>query len=191
MAPGENVEVEAGDSHDGVVSVLLPRHSELGEFVPYVGEVVIRGVHVAQKRRGGGEEGDVLDIWVVFGGVCDEVVDVVAALPPADGEATAEVGDEHTDEGVGDEVVGDAAVTGVVGGEHDLVLFEALDVGWMGWGVDGLAYPEKTEERGRGYVPSRAEGDEKDGEESGISNSFFCVLEVSAVVKAFILNPLV
>ena len=122
MIPGEDVEVEAGDAHDGVVGVFLPRNSKLGELVPEVREIVIGGVHVAQEGRGSSEEGDVLDVGVVLGGVCNKVVDIVAAFPPADGEAAAEVGDEHADECVGDKVVGDAAVTGVVGGEHDLVL---------------------------------------------------------------------
>ena len=62
----------------------------------------------------------------MLGGIGDEVVDVVGGFPPADREAAAEVSDEHADEGVGDEIVGDAAVAGVVGSEHDLVLF---------WGV--------------------------------------------------------
>ena len=58
----------------------------------------------------------------MLGVVGDEVVDVVATLPPADGETAAEVGDEHADEGVGDEVVGDASMASVVRCEHDLVL---------------------------------------------------------------------
>ena len=42
---------------------------------------------------GDGEEGHVFDVRVVFGGVCDDVVDVVVALPPAEAEAAEEVGD--------------------------------------------------------------------------------------------------
>jgi len=116
---------------------------EGGEFVKEVGEVVVGGVQGAEEGRRGGEEGDVLDVRVVFGMVGDEVVDVVAAFPPANGEAAAEVGDEDADEGVGDKVMGDASVAGVVRGEHDLML---LGVRWIGsdrrW-----ALPKKSQER--------------------------------------------
>ena len=84
MAPGEHVEVEASDAHDGVVGVGLVRDGESGELVEEVGEVVVRGVEVAEEGGGGGEEGDILDVGVVLWVVCDEVVDVVAAFPPAD-----------------------------------------------------------------------------------------------------------
>lgn len=70
---------------------------------------------------GDGDEGHVFDIWVVFGGVGDDVVDVVVAFPPAKGEATEEVGDEDADDGVEREGVRDAHVAGVVGGEDELV----------------------------------------------------------------------
>ena len=61
------------------------------------------------------------DVRVVFGGVGDDVVDVVVAFPPADAEAADEVGDEDADAGVDVEVVRDAHVAGVVGGEDELV----------------------------------------------------------------------
>lgn len=122
VQPGEEVEVEAGDGHDGVVGVGLVADGEVGEGVPDVGEVVVGGVEGLEEGGGGGEEGDVLDVGVVFGVVGYEVVDVVAGLPPADAQAAAEVGDEHADQGVGDEVVGYASMAGIVGGEHDLVL---------------------------------------------------------------------
>jgi len=117
---------------------------EGGEFVKEVGEVVVGGVQGAEERRRGGEEGDVLDVRVVFGMVGDEVVDVVAAFPPANGEAAAEVGDEDADEGVGDKVVGDASVAGVVRGEHDLML---LSIRWIGSEMGSIALPRKSQER--------------------------------------------
>ena len=52
----------------------------------------------------------------------NQVVDVVAALPPADGQAAAEIGDEHANQGVHHEIMRDGEVAGVVCGEHDLVL---------------------------------------------------------------------
>ncbi len=145
MAPGKDVEIEAGDAHYRVVGVGLVGDGEGGELVEEVGEVVVGGVEGAQEGGRGGEERDVLDVWVVLGVVGDEVVDVVAAFPPADGEAAAEVGDEDTDEGVGNEVVGDASVAGVVGREHDLML---LGVRWkMEYQFDSL--PRTSQERQR------------------------------------------
>ena len=51
-----------------------------------------------------------------------EMMDVVATLPPADGETAAEVCNEHADQGIDDEIMGDASMTCIVGSEHDLVL---------------------------------------------------------------------
>ena len=59
---------------------------------------------------------------IAYGLVRHEMVDVVATLPPANRQAAAEVCNEHADQGVGDEIMGDAAMTGIVGGEHDLML---------------------------------------------------------------------
>jgi len=85
-----------------------------------------------------------------YGVVGHEVVHVMTALPPADRQATAEVGDEHADQGVGDEVMGDAHVAGIVRGEHDLV-------------------PEQAEEDGGGHVPFAPQGDDEQGEEQRIA----------------------
>lgn len=52
----------------------------------------------------------------------NEVVDVVAALPPANGQAAAEVGDKHADERVDDKDLGNGSMTGIMGCEHDLML---------------------------------------------------------------------
>ena len=66
MVGGEDVEVEAGDGHDGVVGEALVGDEEGGDRVPGVGEVVVGGGEGFEEGRGGGEEGDVLDVWVVF-----------------------------------------------------------------------------------------------------------------------------
>ncbi len=163
---------------------------EGGEFVKEVGEVVVGGVQGAEEGRRGGEEGDVLDVRVVFGMVGDEVVDVVAAFPPANGEAAAEVGDEDADEGVGDKVVGDASVAGVVRSEHDLMLLSVRWIGsdrrWVRW-----PYPEKAKKGCGSHVPSRTKGDEEYREQRGISGCFFCILSIPAVVEAFVLDSFV
>lgn len=80
----------------------------------------------------------------MLGVVGDEVVDVVAAFPPADGEAAAKVGDEDANEGVGDEVMGDAPMAGVVGGEHDLML---LIIRWIGSETGLVGLPRISLER--------------------------------------------
>lgn len=50
-----------------------------------------------------------------------EVMHIVTALPPANGEPGAEVSDEDTNQRVDDEVVGDASVSCIVGSKHDLM----------------------------------------------------------------------
>ena len=66
VQPREEVQVEARDAHDGVVGVLLEGDEEVGDGVPGEGEVVVGGVDAAEEGGGGGEEGDVLDVGVVF-----------------------------------------------------------------------------------------------------------------------------
>lgn len=56
--------------------------------------------------------------------VCDEMVYVVTTLPPAHREATTKVRNEHSDQCVYYEVMGDSLVPGIVSGEHDLVLIQ-------------------------------------------------------------------
>lgn len=46
--------------------------------------------------------------------VCDQMVNVVAALPPTDGETTAEVGNEHANQGVSYKVGGDGKMASIV-----------------------------------------------------------------------------
>ena len=54
--------------------------------------------------------------------VRDQMVDIVRALPPADGQSTAEVGDKCTYEGVDDKVPCDPSMTCIMCYEHDLLL---------------------------------------------------------------------
>ena len=123
MAPGEEVEIEPREGHDGVVRVLLVREEDLARRVPGELKVLVESGDDAFDVGGrGGEEGRVLDVRVVLGHVGDEVVHVVGRLPPADGEAAAEIRDEGADQSVDYEVARYAAVAGVVRGEHDLLL---------------------------------------------------------------------
>ena len=104
--------------------------------------------------------------------VGDEVVDVVAALPPSDGQATAKVGDEHAEQRVHDEVLGDGTMAGIVRGEHDLVLECSVSRRVYVWVYDtssvrrgraATTYPEKAQGDGRGKVPAIAQGDNEEG----------------------------
>ena len=52
----------------------------------------------------------------------DKVMNVMTALPPSNRETAAKVGDEHADQCVGDEVVGDTQMPCIMGREHDLML---------------------------------------------------------------------
>ena len=50
------------------------------------------------------------------------MVDVVAALPPSDRKAAAEICNKHANEGVDDKDLRNGSVACVVGGKHDLML---------------------------------------------------------------------
>jgi hypothetical protein len=76
----------------------------------------------------------------------DQVVHVVAALPPSDGEATAKVGNEDADQGVDDKVLGDGAVTCVVGAEHDLMLGKLVLANELMAKEEASTYPEDAQE---------------------------------------------
>ena len=67
MQPGQQVEVEAGDAHDGVVGVFLVGDEEVGGGVPGEDEaIVVGGDDGAEEFGRGGEEWDVLDVGVMF-----------------------------------------------------------------------------------------------------------------------------
>jgi hypothetical protein len=66
-APGEDVEVEAGEGHDGVVGVFLHCDGDGCYGVPDEFEAAVVGrFHGFEHCWGGCEERDVLDIRVVF-----------------------------------------------------------------------------------------------------------------------------
>ena len=132
--------------------MLIPQH-KLRHRVKGHDAVVVGASQALEEGRGDGEEGHVLDVRVVGGGVGDEVVDVVVALPPAAGEAAEEIGDQDADAAVGVEVVGYAHVAGVVHGEDELV-------------------PEQTEEDGRESEVVRAEEVEGEEGEGRVSSQF-------------------
>lgn len=101
VQPREEVEIEARNTHDGVVGVFLELDGDLASAVPGEVKVVVGGADGLEEHGGVGEEGDVLDIWIVnltyviSGGVLsgglmgayrvvrNQVVDIMAALPPS------------------------------------------------------------------------------------------------------------
>ena len=113
-----------------------------------------------------------MNVGVVFGHVGDEMVNVVAGLPPADAEAAAKVCNEGTDKCVCDKVASDSTVAGVVCCEHDLL-------------------PEKTKEDGRSHVPLDVEETAKSSEKKTVSDRLFGILGVATLVQAFVLELLV
>lgn len=104
--------------------------------------------------------------------VRDEMVHVVTALPPANGQTAAQIADEDANERVGRDVVCDAPVTGVVGRKHDLL-------------------PEEPEQAGRRGIPAIRQGDGEAGEEDGVPDHLLPVLRHATIVEAFFLYSLV
>lgn len=104
--------------------------------------------------------------------ICDEMVNIVAPLPPPHGQAAAEIGNEDGDQAVDGEVAGDGAMTGIVRAEHDLL-------------------PEEAEEEGRSHVPPMVQGEHGGGKERRVADHLLAVLDIRAVVEALIVDPLV
>ena len=88
-----------------------------GDGVKLHNAVVVGGTQGGEETRGDGEERYVLDIRVVFGRVGHDVVNIVVALPPPDGQATEEVGNQDSDTCVNVEVVGYPHMASIVSGE--------------------------------------------------------------------------
>ena len=117
-----------------------------------------------------------------------EMMDVVTTLPPPKGKAATKVGNKQTDEGVEHEIVGNPTMTGVVCGEHDLLLFSVSSDSWHGtW---NSAYPEQSKENGGSHVPFRSQRHDEHSEQQRIPCTLLAVLDVSAVVIPFILDAL-
>lgn len=163
VGPGEAVEVEAAEEHEGVVGVGLE-----GDEVGSEG-VVGHDVFVEGGAEGGeaavreGEKGQVFDVGVVLGRVGDDVVDVVVVFPPADGEAADEVCDEDANARVDLEVVCYPHVSGVVDDEDQLV-------------------PDCTHEDSADGVPAPVQREEHTAEEEEVPTYFHCACAVVALV---------
>jgi dissimilatory sulfite reductase (desulfoviridin) alpha/beta subunit len=84
MKPREEIKVEASNCHYGVICINLVLNQEIGSSIPDKGKaIVVGGVKGLEKGRACGEERNVLNIGVVFGHVSYEMMNIVAALPPA------------------------------------------------------------------------------------------------------------
>ena len=60
--------------------------------------------------------------WIVW----NEMVDVMATLPPPNGETATEVSDKHANECIDYEIMSDASVSCIVGCKHDLMLLQLV-----------------------------------------------------------------
>ena len=94
----------------------------VGSLVPDKGEFVKGAEDGLEVSRGCDEERDILKIGIVFGHVGDEVVDVVRALPPTNGQPAAEISHECSNQSVSHKVARNSTVSSIVCGKHDLLL---------------------------------------------------------------------
>ncbi|TGO66402.1 hypothetical protein BELL_0958g00060 [Botrytis elliptica] len=83
--------------------------------------IIVGGVKRSEEAMRDGEERHVRNIGIVFGGIRHNVMDVVIALPPAEGEPPEKIGHENPNAAIGVKAVRDAHVSGIVGGEDELV----------------------------------------------------------------------
>lgn len=85
MTPSKCVEVESGESHDGVIDVFLVWNQDLTRLVPDKRKVVVARTEGSKLRRAGSKQRSVLDIRIVLWRVGDEVMDIVGRFPPSKG----------------------------------------------------------------------------------------------------------
>jgi hypothetical protein len=109
----------------------------------------------------------------------DEMMNVVATFPPANGQAAAKVRNEQSHQRVGNKMVSNASVAGVMGGEHDLVLWVLVESG-----DQGNSYPEEAQEGGRRQVPAAPQGEKRARKQASIAESLLAILGVSALIEA-------
>ena len=79
--------------------------------------------------------------WVIG----DEMMDIVAALPPSNRQTTAEIGNEHANQRIRNEVMCDTQMAGIMSCKHNLVLSYLADA------------PSKNHERPTQKRPRKAE----------------------------------
>lgn len=170
--PRQPVEVQAGEHHDDVVEVVLKGDEELGKNIVLHDTVVVGGPQVSEETVRDGEKGQVFDIRIVLRAVGDDMVNVVVALPPAQTQATDEVGNDDTDNTVDVEMVRNTHVPSVVGREDQLM-------------------PEGPKTEGAWYVPTPSQKQKHSAEEEGIAEALNGIGEVVTVIESFSLDALV
>ncbi len=143
------------------------------------GEVAKRGTFWMSGSCSCGREcqlglggGGMLMPWESYRVVGDEVVHVVAALPPADGQPATKVANEHGQQAVDLKAARDGEMRGIMRREHDLV-------------------PEQAQEEGRGHPPLMAQCHHGRGEQQRVPRELLAILEVGAVVEALVADALV
>jgi len=117
---GLGVEVEASESHDGEVEIVLNGQQHALPLAEGEDLVVIVAGERTEEIGVDGEEGQVLNVGIVLDRVGDNVVNVVSSLPPLGGD-TVESVDEDTTDVVSDGVRSYAVVTEVVADERKLL----------------------------------------------------------------------
>lgn len=172
VAPGEAVEVEAAHGQDRVVEPILVLDGGFGNGVVGHDVFVVGALQAFEETVRDGEERHMFDIWIVLRGIGDNVVHIVVSFPPADAQAAKEVRDQDSDAGVYVERVRYTHVTGIMGGEDELVPGEA--------------------ERKRGEsVVAGAEEQDEEHEKKGVATEFGEIGCVWTVVEPFGANPVI
>ncbi|RUS14935.1 hypothetical protein BC937DRAFT_93142 [Endogone sp. FLAS-F59071] len=117
----EIVQIEAGEEHDDVIGQVLDPDEAFGGKVERHGSLKVGRVDVVKKASRKGEEGQVLNVGVILHVVRNNVMNVMAFLPPTDAQTSHEIAEEGPDEGVQLADMRDPVVPGIMGRKGDLV----------------------------------------------------------------------
>lgn len=91
------------------------------------------------------EEGHVFNIWIMFGRIRDDVMDIVVPFPPSETQAAQEISNDNSNHRIIHEIMSDAHVSCIMRGKYQLV-------------------PEQAKEKAAEAVPAKAEGHETKAE---------------------------
>lgn len=121
VLPAQAIQVETSKQEDRVVEVVLEAEKEVCSSIKFHDAVVVGAAKAGKEAMGNGEEWHVFDIRVVFGGVCHDMVDIVAAFPPPKAESSKVVGDNDTNHRVDVKIVRNAHMASIMGSKDKLM----------------------------------------------------------------------
>ena len=121
ILPRQTVEIEAAHGQYRIVQIVLILDGPSSDKVEIHDSIIVCAAEGVEKAVGYCKEWHKLDIWVVFGRVRDDVMDIMTALPPTHRKTSTEIRGKNGNACVDKVVMCNAHVTSIMGDESELV----------------------------------------------------------------------